>query len=95
MRARGRRSPGGAFGPPASVGRGDDVIGVVPAAAVRADGGAIVAWNDQLAPEMNSSAPVTVTWPSQTSSTVTSPTVEWVTIVIRHDATKNAEEIRT
>ena len=37
-------------------------------------------------------APVTVTWPSQTSSTVISPTVEWVPIVITHETTKNAVE---
>ena len=44
---------------------------------------------------MNSSAPVTVTWPSHTRSTVTRPTVESVTIVIRQDATKNPDEIHT
>src|SRR5262249_43090164 len=43
------RAPGGAFGAPVRVGRGDDVILVAPAAAVRADGGAIVAWNNALA----------------------------------------------
>ena len=43
------RAPGGGFGAPAPVGKADDLILVMPAAAVRADGGAIVAWNNALA----------------------------------------------
>jgi hypothetical protein len=43
------RPPGGAFGMPVRLGRGADTILVAPAAAVRADGGAIVAWNNALA----------------------------------------------
>lgn len=42
------RAPGGAFGAPVRVGRGEDTILVVPAAAIRADGGAFVAWNQAL-----------------------------------------------
>jgi hypothetical protein len=46
------RAPGGGFGPPARVGPGDDVALVFPAAAVRADGAAIVAWNNALAGDL-------------------------------------------
>src|SRR4051812_47262908 len=35
--------------------------------------------------DWNSSAPVTVTWPNQTSAIVTQPTVSWVTIPTTHD----------
>jgi hypothetical protein len=67
------RAPGGAFGAPAPIGRTEDMIGVAPAAAVRADGAAIVAWNNQLAGDVHAvvrpaggpfGAPVTLARPS-------------------------------
>src|SRR5687768_552161 len=50
--------------------------------------------NDQLAADRYSSAPVTVTCPSQTSAIVTQPTVSWVASVIRQESTKNDDESR-
>ncbi|WP_037494736.1 hypothetical protein [Solirubrobacter soli] len=50
------RAPGGAFGTPVRVGRGEDTILVVPAAAIRSDGGAIVAWNQALAGDVQAVA---------------------------------------
>ncbi len=50
--------------------------------------------NDHPAAERNSSAPVTVTWPSQTSPIVTQPIVSWVTRVIRQESTNRAAERR-
>src|SRR4051794_24764725 len=44
--------------------------------------------------DWNSSAPVTVTWPSQTSRIVVHPRVSWVTRTMQHDSTKNAALIR-
>jgi hypothetical protein len=67
------RAPSGAFGPATRVGNTDDAIGVTPAAAVRADGAAIVAWNNQLAGDVQGvlrsqagafAAPVTLAKPS-------------------------------
>ena len=45
--------------------------------------------------DWNSSAPVTVTWPIQTSAIVTQPTVSWVMSTIPHESTKNAAPRRS
>jgi hypothetical protein len=43
------RAPGGSFGPAARVGTSSDLVLVTVAAAIRADGGAVVAWQNALA----------------------------------------------
>jgi hypothetical protein len=43
------RAPGAGFGPPARVGGAGDLFTTAPVAAVRADGGAVVAWSNVLA----------------------------------------------
>jgi hypothetical protein len=43
------RAPGAGFAPPARVGTSSDVVRVTVTAAIRGDGGAVVAWNNALA----------------------------------------------